>query len=98
MNTYVMKFFVAALAAVSILACKPADVDNADDKVSIGKTDISFSAVEGKQELFIHTTTQIEVISSQSWCTVTPEAYASDKAKRFSVKVSENGSIAERTA
>ena len=98
MNTYVMKFFVAALAAVSILACKPADVDNADDKVSIGKTDISFSAAEGKQELFIHTTTQIEVISSQSWCTVTPEAYASDKAKRFSVKVSENVSVAERTA
>ena len=66
MNTYVMKFFVAAFAAFSILACKPADVDNADDKVSIGKTDISFSAAEGKQELFIHTAAEIEVTSSKS--------------------------------
>lgn len=90
--------FAAAFTFIAIAACQPAEADNADTEVSIGQTAVSFTAAEGKKDVFIHASAQIEVTSSESWCKAAEEPYATSGIKRFSVSVNENMSVAERIA
>lgn len=87
----------AAVVAFAMAACQPDDLKTEDVDVKIGVTEFSFAPAGGKQELFVQTTADVEIISDNSWCIVTREPYSSDKIMKFSLAVMENPDVTERS-
>lgn len=98
MSRSVIKNLLAVFAVSAIAACQPDETVNKDKEVTIATTEMAFPSSGGRQDLFVRTTAEVEVTSSDSWCQVKEEDYASDRSSKFSVTVPENAGLSERTA
>lgn len=90
---------IILLAASAVFAaCQPDDKEEQNTEVTIATTEMSFPAEGGRQDLFVRTTSEVSVTSSDSWCVANEEDYVSDRSSKFSVTVTDNPGLSERTA
>ena len=96
MHRRLFNLIVAVLTTLTV-ACQPDDTGETDTAITISKTEFTFPAVGGRQELYVRATADVKVISPEAWCVVNQEAYASDRSSKFSLNVSENPDVSKRT-
>lgn len=93
-----MKLLLTLMAVLAFSACQPAEGGDADAEVTLSTSEMSFTAAGGSQDLYVRTTAEVKVTSSDSWCVVNEVDYSSDRSSKFSVAAAENASLTERSA
>ena len=96
MYRFMIGIICAAIATLTA-SCQPNDIDDTSAEVTIAKTEFSFPAEGGMQDLYVRTTAEVKVTSLDSWCIVKEEAFASDKSSKFSLTVPDNPGVTDRS-
>lgn len=95
MRKYIAIVVIGVISMFTFVACQPDDVKPVVE-FKIGATEFIFPAAGGTQELFVQTTSEVEVTGTAVWCNVVKEPYASDKISKFTISVQENPNVFAR--